>query len=106
MLWLPNFLRSERGAQDYAIYLLGVAECLMVEFHLFIGAPTQEASLLEAEFRPVRGLTLYSVVSYFKLPRELTSRMKCFPLSDSSSFHPLRDIWTTKNSTVRLTFKQ
>ena len=47
MLWQPIFLRSERGAQDSTIYLVGVAEQLMVVFHLFIGAPTQEAHLPE-----------------------------------------------------------
>ena len=49
MLWQPIFLRSERGTQDSTIYLVGVAERLTVAFHLFIGAPTQEAPLLEAE---------------------------------------------------------
>ena len=49
MLWQPIFLRSEREAQDSTIYLVGVAEQLTVAFHLFIGAPTQEAPLLEAE---------------------------------------------------------
>ena len=40
---------------------------------------------------------------YFKVTCELTSILECFPLSDSSSFHPLRDVWTTtKKSTVRL----
>ena len=43
------FPRRE-GAQDSTIYLVGVAERLTVAFHLFIGAPTQEAPLLEAEF--------------------------------------------------------
>ena len=50
MLWQPIFLRSERGAQDSTIYLVGVAERLTVAFHLFIGAPTQEAPLLEADY--------------------------------------------------------
>ena len=44
------YLPEERGAQDSTIYLVGVAELLTVAFHLFIGAPTQEAPLLEAEF--------------------------------------------------------
>ena len=37
-------------AEDSTIYLVGVAERLMAAFHLFIEAPIQEASLLEAEF--------------------------------------------------------
>ena len=44
------YLPEERGAPNSMIYLVGVAERLTVEFHLFIGAPTQEAPLLEAEF--------------------------------------------------------
>ena len=44
------YLPEERGAQDSTIYLVGVAERLTVAFHLFIGAPTQEVPLLEAEF--------------------------------------------------------
>ena len=40
---------NKRGDQDSTIYLVGVAEWLTVAFHLFIGAPTQEAPLLEAE---------------------------------------------------------
>ena len=48
VLWQPIFLR--RGAQDSTIYLIGVTERLTIAFHLFIGAPTQEAPLLEAEF--------------------------------------------------------
>ena len=46
VLWQPE----EEGAQDSMIYLVGVAERLTVAFHLFIGAPTQESPLLEAEF--------------------------------------------------------
>ena len=30
--------------------MVGIAERLTVAFHLFIGAPTQEVPLLEAEF--------------------------------------------------------
>ena len=45
---------------------------------------------------------LFSCCGYFKLTRELTSLLECFRLSDSSSFHPLRDIWTTKKSTMQL----
>ena len=41
---------EERGAQDSMIHLVGVAERLKVVFHLFIGEPTQEAPLQEAEF--------------------------------------------------------
>ena len=44
------YLPEERRAQDSTIYLVGVAEWLTVAFHLFIGAPTKEAHLLEAEF--------------------------------------------------------
>ena len=47
VLWQAIFLR--RRAQD-TIYLIGVTERLTIAFHLFIGAPTQEAPLLEAEF--------------------------------------------------------
>ena len=47
---MAAYLPEERGAQDSTIYLVGVAERLTVAFHLFIGAPTQEAPLLEAEF--------------------------------------------------------
>ena len=47
---MAAYLPEERGAQDSTIYLVGVAEQLTVAFHLFIGAPTQEAPLLEAEF--------------------------------------------------------
>ena len=43
-------LPEERGAQDSMICLVGVAEWLTITFHLFIGAPTKEARLLEAEF--------------------------------------------------------
>ena len=44
------YLPEERGAQNSMIYLVDVAERLTVAFHLFIGAPTQEEPLLEAEF--------------------------------------------------------
>ena len=47
---MAAYLPEERGAQDSTIYLVGVAERLTVAFHLFIGAPTQEEFLLEAEF--------------------------------------------------------
>ena len=44
------YLPEERErAQDSRIYLVGVTERLTVAFHLFIGAPYQEVSLLEAE---------------------------------------------------------
>ena len=44
------YLPKERGAQYSTIYLVGVAERLMVAFNLLTGASTQEAPLLEAEF--------------------------------------------------------
>ena len=44
------YLHEKRRAQDSTIYLVGVAERLTVAIHLFIGAPTQEAPLLETEF--------------------------------------------------------
>ena len=101
------YLPEERRAKDSTIYLVGVAEWLTVAFHLFIGAP-QEAPLLEAEF-----IADWYVVSHFiqllcvtlKLPVS-SPLLECFPLSDSSSLHALRDIWTTKKSTVWLTCKQ
>ena len=75
----------------------------MVAFHLFIGAPNQEVPFLEAECCWIRGLKFHSVVvHYFKVTRELTSLLEYFPFSDSSYIHPLRDIWMTKKSMVRL----
>ena len=47
---LSAYLPEEREAQDSTIYLIGVAKRLTVAFHLFIGASTQEAPLLEAGF--------------------------------------------------------
>ena len=47
---MAAYLPKERGAPDSMTYLIGVAERLTGAFHLFIGAPTQEAPLLEAEF--------------------------------------------------------
>ena len=44
--YLPE--ERKRGSRS-TIYLVGVTERLTVAFHLFIGAPTQEAPLLEAE---------------------------------------------------------
>ena len=41
---------EERAAQDSTIYLVGVAERQVAVFHLFIGVPTQETPLLEAQF--------------------------------------------------------
>ena len=47
---LAAYLPREKRAQD-TIYLVGVAERLMIAFRLFkVGELTQEAPLLEAEF--------------------------------------------------------
>ena len=74
-----------------------ICSCVLNMF-LFIGAPTQEGPLLEAESDGYM-VTFYSVVvRYSKVTCELTTLFS-FRLE---FFHPLRDVWTTKKSTVQL----